>query len=100
LCVTPKTRPHSEAPEKPVTRLSGACIAQVTLGHQLVYIVVIAIFQAGADASRPHGPLAVADAPLSECSDMHAISMERISEVQVLRGDRLFTSNYADQQVA
>src|SRR5215204_6314774 len=39
-------RSHSEAPEKLTSCVSGACIAQVTLGQQHILVVVVLVFRA------------------------------------------------------
>src|SRR5215203_4775996 len=53
------------------------------LGHQLVYVVVIPIFQAEVDVTSPHSPFTVADSPLSKGSNTAHIAMQFVGVVIV-----------------
>ena len=71
-------------------------------GHKMVEIRnkgKQVIFQARADAPRPHGPLTIPYAPLSEGGYTDAIGAETVGHVVVQRGDRFLVSSFTRQQV-
>src|SRR5215204_4706319 len=92
--------PRSEAKARPT--ISGVLEA---LGHNLVYIVVVAILDAGADASGSRGPQTVADPALAEACNargrpVRGIScVEGVSEIGVLNLYRVAASGYPREYV-
>ena len=72
----------------------------MTLGHHLVYVVVVAVLDTGADAPTPRGPLPIADPALAEGGNTRGgpvggiACVESISEIEVLNLDRVPASGY------
>src|SRR5215211_5830750 len=75
------------------------------LGHEFIYVVVVAVLDAGADASAPRGPQAVADPALPE--GRHASGragggiacVEGVGEIEVLNLDGVAASGYPREKV-
>jgi hypothetical protein len=77
----------------------------VALCHELVNVVVVAVLDARADASGPHGPQAVADPALAEGGPARGrpvrgmAGVECVREVVVLHLDRIATGGYPREHV-
>src|SRR5829696_8325013 len=75
------------------------------LGHQLVYVVVVTVLDAGADAPGLRGPATVANPALTErCHPsrrpVRGISgVEGISEIEVLDLDRVACGGYPRENI-
>jgi hypothetical protein len=72
------------------------------LGHKLVYVVVVAVLDARADAPGPRGPLPIVDPALAEGGYLDAIGAKAVPEAEVLNvnsvratGATLPTTNYS-----
>jgi hypothetical protein len=75
------------------------------LGHKLVYVVVVAVLDAGADAPGPRRPQPVSDPALPEgrhlrCRAVRRIScVEGVGEIEVLDLDRVTACGYPREDV-
>src|SRR5215218_7588133 len=75
------------------------------LRHKLVYVVVVAVLDARADASGPRRPQAVADPALADgchprCRPVRGIAcVEGVREVGVLNLDRVATGGYPREKI-
>jgi len=84
--------------------VSGAWVCEA-LCHKLVYVVVVAVLDAGMDASGPRGPQAVADPALAEGRNARERSVrgiagvEGVGEIEVLNLDRVTACGYPRENI-
>src|SRR5215204_4534269 len=75
------------------------------LRHKFIYVVVVTVLDAGADASGPRGPQAVADPALAEGGHPRGrpvrgiARVQSVCEIEVLNLDRIACGGYPREDV-